>query len=217
MKRLYIILLLIISFLLAGCSGSDKVSQIEYFDKENIEPKLSEEARELLKRSDLDEDIRTIIETLAVYDLPESSFQKIDKALKEGEITKEEAVILNIQAVYDPLSIPEKYKGVIYKKEKPTLKAELQWLINNWDSLDEETKNKVEPFVVAPDDPRSYYNQDSAKERNKLLKKLSLCKAALAAGSGWEKINFSAPNSETQIKIYFKTANLSSADRQKLV
>ncbi len=105
----------------------------------------------------VDEDIREILENSNV-ELPGTSFDLIDKDYKANNITKLDAVILKLTAAYSPEKLQEKY---LSKREKPLppsddLRREIQWIINNFDELDEESQNKLRPFILPPDDPNSF-------------------------------------------------------------
>ena len=107
--------------------------------------------------------------------LKTSTAYKIDDAFSQGKIDEKQAMVLNLVSGYEQEKLPESFTG------ESTGRGNLQqaelWLIQNYDSLDEETKEAVKPYYVLPNDPESYIN----KENSKIVEYLSIIPSVKAA------------------------------------
>ena len=118
-------------------------------------------------------DTKTVSETTETRgkELPETTkapekelttCEKINEALKKEELTKEEFVVQTILAAYEPERVSEKYRGIPeHRGRVSNLRYVTIWMIKNWESLSEETKEILLPFYVLPDDPRSFHSHEA--------------------------------------------------------
>jgi hypothetical protein len=113
---------------------------------------------------------------------------RIETALEKGEISKEEAVYLTMLTAYSLQELPNQYKsGSSFRSRTGYLQDGKIWLIDNWDSLDEDEKSRLMPFYVTPDDPQSIHNPAGREES--LVESLSILPSVEAtipvAESAW--------------------------------
>ncbi|MFC1741881.1 hypothetical protein ACFL3V_05075 [Nanoarchaeota archaeon] len=173
MKRAAILSILFITIILlltAGCGkqADDSAQSTDDSISEKISKKdlkqFDEEVQELLTRNDN-------------YKQPApSSFANIQKALDAGDITKEEWAILTLKAAFDKDNLPDEYKGEDPEVLGDGILMEVEWWMHeNWDNLDEDTKEALEPFYLTPDNPKSFYHPSHTKsKRAELMKSLEL-------------------------------------------
>ncbi len=114
---------------------------------------------EVWAEENLDEELRELIKSSQAQARELTSHDKIQLALEEGEINKEEAVKKSIEASFFPEKVEEKFRGVANSTGRTSLNNDLQWVINNWDNLSEESRVELEPYIVSPDDPKYFENQ----------------------------------------------------------
>jgi hypothetical protein len=175
---------------------------------------MSEAAKEALASQALDADVRKIIESSAVSDIPLTSYEKIDQAYSGGKIAKDSEVALKILSVFDPDRLPGEYQGTSINGFVE-LNSELQWVINNLKSLPAEKKKLLEPFVLAPDNPMSFFNPRNKGKQNDFTKSLlSLARAEAADEDSWPYVVFSVPGKPEAARIYYNiTDGMSQADK----
>ncbi|NSW84165.1 MAG: hypothetical protein HPY90_12995 [Syntrophothermus sp.] len=124
---------------------------------------------------------KTVSQKVERGDIPETPQSRIQQDLLAGKITEEQAVILGLKAVFAPEDLPKEYKVNSSVEVKPSINAELQWISDNLDKMDEATRDKLEPFILPPSDPKSFFHPGSIPRD--LLSKLSflLTRSAYAA------------------------------------
>lgn len=95
----------------------------------------------------------------------DTSIDKIQSAFDAGKITLEQNLLYQIAAISNPEKLPKEFKGA----PDSTDNAYLFGLINEkWDTLAQTTRDALLPFLLPPDDPKSYYNPTlgTAEEKN---------------------------------------------------
>lgn len=168
--KIYIALgLLLVAALLAGCfyylyhKAPGEKEQKEAANQ-------AKEIEELLKRTDLDADIREIIESAKIQEKKPSSLDKIQQALDAGEISLDQALKYKVQAVFYHESLPDNLKAEPAKGlEGDMIFHEIK---DNWDKLSDKTKKALEPFFLPPEDPESFFNPDNQDKRREILNNL---------------------------------------------
>jgi hypothetical protein len=203
LKRASILsILLIIALVFAGCVDK-AVEETTETTPSNIDlTEFDEDIQELLTRND---------------DLEEpkpSSLGIINKALEEEKITKEESVVLSYAAILNPESLPSEYQGEIPEHIGDGAMIELEyWLLENWDSLSDEYKEKLEPFYLPAFDPDSFWNPLNEEKQENLLKRLEII-PSVTASNGLKVIEISVEGQK--VKIGYKD-NAAQAERAKWV
>ncbi|MCD4679390.1 MAG: DUF2089 domain-containing protein [Bacteroidales bacterium] len=163
---------------------------------------------EILSRASLDDELKKMLESTKSPAREATSHDKIQAALEAGEISKEEAVTKSIKASFLPDEVEEEYKGAESSTGRTSLNRDLQWAINNWDSLDDKTKKELEPYVVSPDDPK-YFENVNKKTSFNFIKPAK----AIAGMSG--PLVFSTTWFEGAGKIYYWEVDKVKAERIK--
>ncbi len=152
MKSNIILILVSLIFILNGCAPVKDAGVQQQPDK----PGYIEEVESLLKDPNLDEDMRQILEQISYEEMPETSFEKIEKDLQAKTITEEEAVKMTLWASFGDERLPAKYKA-----QAPimniSINRELLWISNNLDSMDEDSRTFFEPYILPPDDSNSFF------------------------------------------------------------
>jgi len=104
---------------------------------------------------------KTVSQKVDRGDIPETPQSRIQQDLLAGKITEEQAVILGLKAVFAPEDLPTEYQAKSTVETKPSINAELQWISDNLDKMDEATREKLEPFILPPDAPKSFFHPGS--------------------------------------------------------
>jgi len=173
LKRVIIFAILVL-VLLQGCGKQSPSSDEKQVISEKDMQGFDVDIKEQLQRGQ----VKTIIE--------ETSFDKIQSALKQDKITKEQSVMLTLVANYDPDNLPEEYKGAEPKEGRSSAVQEAAyWLHENWDTLDAKSKELLLPFYVAPNDPKSFYHPVNKEKRRAIMQKLEVIPSAVAADGEW--------------------------------
>ncbi|HSP54308.1 MAG TPA: hypothetical protein VLS25_01870, partial [Dehalococcoidia bacterium] len=90
---------------------------------------------------------------------PVSSFQLIDEAFEAHEIDLGKALLYKAYAAFQDARLPDKYQGNDSQiQENPFLSA----LPAAWDSLSQEEQDSLTPFLLPPNVPGSWYEQQQA-------------------------------------------------------
>jgi len=156
--------LIFLALIISGCGGKKSNGQSEQININDIK----------------DPEIKKIVESYKP-EVPyqETSADKIQTAQEQGKISEEQSIVYQIIALSDENKLPADLKGAA----NPTDDAYLFGLINErWDSFSQETKDALLPFLLPPDDPKSYYNPAlTADEEKNLWDKILLIKPAGAA------------------------------------
>lgn len=164
MKNKLFLILITIMLVATGCFGKKNQTEEQTINPSEI--------------SDLQ--IKKIVESIKPKEpYQETSADKIINAETEGKISQEQSLIYQVIGLSDQTKLPQEFQGA----KVTTDDAYLFGLINEkWDSLSQETKDALLPFLLPPDDPKSYYNPAiSAEEEKNLLDKILLIKPAGAA------------------------------------
>ncbi len=111
-----------------------------------------------------------------------SAEEKIFAALDKGEISRSEAAILSIKAAFKPTELKEKYRSQVLFSGRTNLNVEMQWLINHWDELSLSEQAEVEPYIVAPDNPKYFLNENKSGGLNFV--------SPVMAADSWQRISF---------------------------
>jgi len=132
-----------------------------------------------------------------------SSIQKICEALDNQTIDKKTAVLLAIQAVHEKNKLPEAYEGDKVAGYPENLMAEYQWIRNNFDKLTESEKSELEPYILSPDNERSFFYPDKKEQKLSFFDLLLGTTIAYAADNNWKEIYFSAPGKSMAAVIHY--------------
>ncbi|MBN1625138.1 MAG: hypothetical protein JW944_01325, partial [Deltaproteobacteria bacterium] len=187
------IAMLILSFSLINCGGGgEDAEEIKGAMEATEAQEETGDRGETISEKDIasidDPEIRELLSAQKEA-LPETSFDRIMKAKEEGKISEQEAMLLTLTAGYNREDLPEYYKSE-YKSGRDGLQDAEDWMNENYETLDEETKAAVKPYYVMPDDPESIFNKPDAKKA--LLDRISLIPDAGAAELTWESMEFTA-------------------------
>ncbi len=202
--------------LVAACGEADTLGESgRLVDLAKAEWTLDAEGETLLDSDSLDDDIRAIIEGSPSLDLPESPYNRIDTALEDGEIDRKTHALLTLQAAYTSDALPENYQGTKYVDGKVTLKSEIQWLINNYQDLNEDERAIAHPFVISAKDSGSYFHP-AFSEEGKGLRDFRVSATAYAAEVDWKEQRVSIPGAPEDIWLRHRAKGLSEAKRAEI-
>lgn len=138
MKKSILCIILTLFILISGCSSDEPSSKIDL--------------------SDVSEDIAQLAEDMQYNKKTISSSTLIQQDLNAGKISKEESVFLELLSNYYSDNLPDRYQG---DDTGGTLQDARMWVYYNWDSLDSDMQEQLEPFYVGANDPKSFHNQDT--------------------------------------------------------
>ncbi|MFA6887908.1 MAG: hypothetical protein WC254_00245 [Candidatus Woesearchaeota archaeon] len=174
-------------------------------EEETIEKtSADQEATRLLIQSlNIDEDLKEIANLSIAEPLPVYSISKINEDLNAGNIEKPDAVLYTLLASYAPDILPSEYQG-----EAPETDFTMEsrwWMYHHWDELDEQTKEKLEPFYVLPDDPKSFFYSD--EKQNEVLESFSIIPSVQAADI-WKSFQVViSEEPDRRVTIFYKAGN----------
>lgn len=138
-------------------------------------------------------------------EFPVTSFDKIDAALAEKKLTETQAYALKIIANYNSDSLPSAFAG---EASRDGFQGAKMWLQENWESLDQKTKEALEPYYVLPDDPKSFFNAKDDAVR-KAVELISVIPSVEAASPTWETMTTTISSvPERKAKIFFKGTSI---------
>jgi len=80
-----------------------------------------------------DPEMKQIYQAALAVPPPATALDNIETAYSSQKISKEDYIVLSLQAIYDPSSVPSQYAGADLGKYEPT--AEAMQAIDGWDSL----------------------------------------------------------------------------------
>ena len=202
MKRLIGLVMVLCSMLvLAGCGGGtagggaseDSYEDVKISSKDIAQ--FDEEVQELLKNANQ-----------KTEPSPPTSFDKIDEAYSSGDITEKDKVLLTLLAAHDKENLPSGYEGEDPEELEDGIMMEIeQWADDNWDTLDQETKDAILPFIIEPDHPESFFNYDNKQNKNQMLKSLEIIPSVEASGGHWTMMQSYIGNGKT-VRIIFHTS-----------
>ncbi|VVC03567.1 Uncharacterised protein [Candidatus Burarchaeum australiense] len=95
-----------------------------------------------------DAEMKSIYEAALKPEPPETSLDKIQEAYDSQKISKEDYIVLSLQASFDPTSVPAEYAGAAgpelgsYHASRDVMLA-----VANWDSLSDASKNKIKGWI----------------------------------------------------------------------
>lgn len=169
--KIYIAIGLLLVIILAG--GYFYYFQPEDLGEKEQKAKIQEreiEIEKLLEISDIDPDLREIIESAKIQERKPSSLDKIQQALDAGEISIDQALKYKVQAVFYHESLPD---NLMAEPAKGLEGDMVLYEINeNWERLSDETKKALEPFFLPPEDPGSFFNLNNQDKRREILNNL---------------------------------------------
>ncbi|RMF90649.1 MAG: hypothetical protein D6733_03260 [Methanobacteriota archaeon] len=155
---------LVLLFLLSGCLSSTSSSGDGGSGLTSAPTRNNGEGVQ-----DLAPDVAELVKASQTTPPPPTPDELIQKDLADGRISELEAVELTFLASYAPESLPEGYQGKQVGMGRNSLQWAVIWLDKNWDDLDEETKSRLLPFYLEPDDPGSVYNPHAADSKGLVL------------------------------------------------
>jgi hypothetical protein len=204
-----VVLLLIIS-LFAGCGVlenpvSENTSASDEIVLSDSDETTEQTIKKILEEVDLDEDLREILMTKS-ENPPGTIFDRIDRGLNSGTLTREEAVLLKLTAAYFPDQLDEQYR-VNVPDTTPIysdyLRRDIQWIMNHFEELDRTLQERLRPFTLRPDDPDSFYNPANKSKKQSLLHKLGLRQVVYADEQQLDSIEFSVSGKPFAGTIYY--------------
>lgn len=87
---------------------------------------------------------------------PDNTIAKINSALELGDLSEFEAVKLRLAALTEPDKLPGEYKGESPKGHS-SLTSDTKWVLQNWESFNEEQKSDLLPYILPPDEEGSVF------------------------------------------------------------
>ncbi|KYO66840.1 DUF6055 domain-containing protein [Thermovenabulum gondwanense] len=225
-KKLFAFILIVIfiftALVIPGCSFGNK-QNVEKDNKSLLsgisisEPKpiynLKNEISKELKG--IDKELSDLFSAPDDYEeLPPNSTELIEKALNEGKINKEKAAVYKIFSNYDPERLPAEYRS---NEPVDTAQYDIRYLIDNWESLSEETRNQVTPYLIPLDDPHSFFYPGNKKQNKNSVSGLKIFNEALAAEEDY-KVNveeFTHDGQKFKI-LYYEEKNWAAEKKQSL-
>ncbi len=113
----------------------------------------------------------TEIYTLSQEQASESSFDRIDKAYQEGQITIDQTLGYKLVAMFDHTRLPEEYiAGALQPREGDMILIEIQ---ERWDTLTTETQKIFEPLFLDPSEVGAFFHPKNVEVREALIKQLT--------------------------------------------
>ncbi|HBQ64922.1 MAG TPA: hypothetical protein DD727_08420 [Clostridiales bacterium] len=138
-----------------------------------------------------------------------TSFDLIEKELKEEKITEKEAIHMQLQAAFQPEALPGKYRGAALDT-RYGMNYELQWVIDHWETLSEAEKKQFEPYILPLDHANSLFNPAARVKENTF----SLIPVVRAVTSDWKYENIQPGGSSTTVTIaYYMPDNEPAEDK----
>ena len=163
--KIFLLSIFTLILLVTGCGGKKSASN---------------ESAQINPADIKDQQIKQIVESYK----PEVPYQptsadKIQEAQAQGKITEEQSILYQVIAQADQTKLPTEFQGVAITVDD----AYLFGLINEkWDLFSQETKDALLPFLLPPDDPKSFYNPTLTSDQEKnLWDKILSIKPAWAA------------------------------------
>ncbi|MFA5022166.1 MAG: hypothetical protein WC508_03745 [Patescibacteria group bacterium] len=164
MKKPLFLLLILLTLFTTGCFNKNNQTAQETIDPSKI----------------TDPQVKKIVESYRP-EVPyqETSADKIQAAQTADKITEEQSIVYQVIGLADQTKLPAEFQGAPVSTDD----AYLFGLINEkWNSFSQQTKDALLPFLLPPDDPKSYYSPAlTADEEKNLWDKLLLIKPAGAA------------------------------------
>lgn len=216
-KRVFILLLVFIYlFAFISCQKNKKTksnekntTSIEAIQDESI----PDDIKKLIQDEGVDQEIRDILKLAVKIDKKKSVFEKIEAELEDKKIDKEESVYLSLIASYDENKLPKRFKKDAEDKDNYELNAELQWIYNNYETMNKEDKKKFRPFYLSPDEPDSFYYP--LKKEDSIFSLDKLFPTVHAEGEVWNREVFSTSQHEGAAFIYYDaSSNLTDFEKQ---
>ena len=106
-----------------------------------------------------------------------TSIDKVEEAYSAGTIGPDKFALLEMAAIYSPDKLPVEFRGADEKIASPDYIY--GFIHTKWTTLSQKTKDILLPFLLPPDDPRSYFY--SGADSRSILEQLSSAATAKAA------------------------------------
>ncbi|MFA5029904.1 MAG: hypothetical protein WC518_04215 [Patescibacteria group bacterium] len=161
--------LIFLALIVSGCGAKKSADQSE---KINVNEIKDQQVKEMVQAFKPEEPYQ------------ETSADKIQAALSQGKITEEQSIIYQVIVLSDQTKLPQEFQGASVSGDD----AYLFGLINEkWDSFSQSTKDALLPYLLPPDDPKSFYNPslNTDEEKNIWDKILSIKPAGAATPTVW--------------------------------
>ncbi len=132
-------------------------------DQAQINQKNNQKETEKILTADIDQDLKEIAKQ-AVVKPPfsgQNSREKIIAAREQGKISFERALVLKIIARFAPDKLPAEFKS---DKNSPPLgswQTDVIEMTTHWNEFSEETRKFLEPFMLPPDNEKSFFNPNN--------------------------------------------------------
>jgi hypothetical protein len=131
-------------------------------------PIYDTEIIEMLNDESISEDYKELLNAPIDYEpLEETAYEKLHNAFETGKISEEEYSKLLILQKYKPESIPGQYCGA---EGSEPIDYAYQYIADNWDNLDESTRQLVGPYMFPISDPKSYYFKEDLEGKDVLAR-----------------------------------------------
>lgn len=146
-----IIALVLTLVLLMGCSGSPSTgspSNRQTGSSDHVSQGKAPLAHTQTKKGLVvtDPELKEIYSAALAPEPPQTSLDKVQEAYEQKKISKEEYVVLSIQAAFEPSSLPSQYSGAT-ESGRYGPSRELMIAYENWDSFSQESKNKISQYL----------------------------------------------------------------------
>lgn len=130
---------------------------------------------------------------------------------EKGEIAREEAAILTVQAAYLPDKLPKQYKSDPESELFFEINNEWCWIAENWENLSAETKENLQPYFVEPNDPDSYFYTSFADKKVGFFDALIGSKTVYAA-EDHKPLRYSTVHHEGIVSIHYYNPSASDTE-----
>jgi len=109
-----------------------------------------------------DAEMKKIYEDALKPEPPETSLDKIQDAFDSQKISKEDYIVLSLQASFEPESVPAQYAGAAGAElARYDASREVMLAVENWDSLSSASKEKIGKWIFLSDEEAQAEAQSS--------------------------------------------------------
>ncbi|MBN2853900.1 MAG: hypothetical protein JXQ23_14310 [Clostridia bacterium] len=137
-----------------------------------------------------------------------NAIDKIRQRYEEGEISREEAAVMTVQAAYFPEQLPKEYASDPNDEFIFEINDEWCYITENWNDLSEETKKELRPYYLEPDDPSSYFNLRN--DTSELSFTDFFRSRKVNAEEEYPPLHYSTSSHENIVTIYYYNPNASA-------
>jgi hypothetical protein len=123
------------------------------------------------KRAIDDSDFLEMVVNETMDTRAQSTFDIIETAYTQGEISLDTALRLKVLALFDAQQVPEEFAGnALGNLEGDMILVEIR---EQWDQLDEETQKLFEPMFLDPSEEGAFFHPANIEVRQDIISKLA--------------------------------------------